>query len=200
LILNSKDDSLDDLSSDPKDIKNTILNGLKRNYKNTKSPITEVGNEFGFNFDKDEDHEEITLAEFIEIFVDMKTDFISAKEAMIIFDDINKTKGDALTQARPKILSSKIYAYFTEGKTEKPRGKSKEKKEDKSDKKKDEKKSFTKKNESVFHAIENDTGIKLPMLFNRFEKDVKLSKVRLIERINQLYKKSDIEIDDKGRN
>jgi len=112
LLLNQRDEGLiEDELTDANKIKKKINKILNTKYGKDGKSISKFSKESNFEFSPKND-EELTLYEFIEVFVD-RSEFITSKEAMILFDDINQTPNKTHTQARSKIISSKIYNYFS---------------------------------------------------------------------------------------
>jgi hypothetical protein len=207
--LNQRDeDLLANQEVDKRNIKQKVMNFLKKRFpKKGGEAITMLSKGTEFDFSEDNDNQQLHLYDFMEIFVDINQ-IITCQEAMILFDEINKTPKEAKKEERPKINSTKIYEYFQEDAVvtkEKSKKlvisdqKAADQNNDKFSDEEDEedvkaevisdKKAKNAKTGIQIHQVEKDSKIMLPSIYTFFKKSAVKKEENILENLKKLYGK-----------
>ena len=201
IILNLRDsEKLINQTSSPKLIKKKVTDYLKTDVnEDLVVAFKKFGEAHGGAFSKDAEHDILTLLEFIEIFCDMHQ-ILTSSEANDIFNELNSTSKAPQSPPRIRISKKAIFEYFCDGQkagNKEDRNKAKDinpkdlqVKTDK-DKSKDvlNDKDPNKSYPSKIAEIEDRANVYIPIIFNTFEKTVKIKELNTVGYIKPYFTK-----------
>ena len=186
LILNERDkDKVKEEELNSKLIFAKISSFLKKKYKGSKTPLTDLGNEHDFNFSSKGYDSTLHDYDFIEIVCD-SSEIITAREALWLFDDIKESH-----KIEGNIVSGKtIFEYFQEKEKQRIYNRPKISVQNLTDGliEDDPNKQSKPHSDSMASLIERESNIFLAEWFNFIEKSMTLNFQKVYKILENLYK------------